>query len=587
MSGHRFSVWAPSAEGVELVLGDGRRMPMQPDGRRPPDRPGWWALRVEEVAEDSDYGFSLGGGPTRPDPRSLWQPDGPDGLSRLVEPARFQWSDERWTGAHLPAALLYELHVGTFTPEGTFDSAIPRLDHLVDLGVTAVELMPVAEFPGERGWGYDGVDLFAAHHAYGGPHGLARLVDACHARGLAVVLDVVYNHLGPAGNYLGEFGPYFTDRYATPWGQALNLDGPGSDEVRRFFIDNARSWLGQYHLDGLRLDAVHAIVDTSAGHLLEDLSVAVAGLSAHVGRRLFLIAESDLNDPRVVRPRPVGGFGIDAQWSDDFHHALHAVLTGENTGYYSDFGTMDDVATALRQAFVYDGRRSGHRGRRHGRRPEGLPGGSFLGYLQNHDQIGNRAVGERSSALMSVGRLKVAAALVLCSPFVPMLFQGEEWGASTPFQYFTAHPDPDLGRAVSEGRRSEFESFGWDPEDIPDPQDPATFERSQLDWSELGRPPHAELLDWHRQLIALRRRRPELTDGRLDQVEVRHGEAWLSLRRGEVLVAVNIGGATRTLPLDGPGPRLLLGSEEKVSLVPGGVELVPDSAAVVSFEAVS
>ena len=587
MSGHRFTVWAPEAEGVELVLGDAPRVPMEPDGLRPADRPGWWAGWVEDASEGTDYGFSLEGGPTRPDPRSLWQPVGPGGLSRLVEPARFQWSDERWTGIHLPSVVLYELHVGTFTPEGTFNSAISRLDHLVDLGVSAVELMPVAEFPGRRGWGYDGVDLFAVHHAYGGPHGLARLVDACHARGLAVVLDVVYNHLGPAGNYLGEFGPYFTDRYATPWGQALNLDGPGSDEVRRFFIDNALSWLGRYHLDGLRLDAVHAIVDTSATHLLEELSTAVAGLSAQVGRRLFLIAESDLNDPRVVRPRPVGGFGIDAQWSDDFHHALHAVLTGERTGYYSDFGTMDDLATALRRAFVYDGRHSRHRGRRHGRRPDGLPGWSFLGYLQNHDQIGNRAVGERSSALMSVGRLKVAAALVLGSPFVPMLFQGEEWGASTPFQYFTSHPDPELGRAVSEGRRSEFESFGWDPDDIPDPQDRATFERSQLDWSELSRPPHAELLEWHRRLIALRRHRPELTDGRLDHVEVRHGADWLSLRRGEVLVAVNIGSGTRTLSLDGPGPRLLLVSEEKVSLVPGGVELVPDSAAVVWFEAVS
>ncbi|HUZ43601.1 MAG TPA: malto-oligosyltrehalose trehalohydrolase [Acidimicrobiales bacterium] len=587
MNGHRFSVWAPSAQAVELVLGEGRRLPMEPDETRPPDRPGWWAVRVEGAADGTDYGFSLDGGPARPDPRSRWQPEGPEGLSRLVEPAGFEWSDQRWTGVHLPAAVLYELHVGTFTPDGTFDSAISRLDHLVDLGVTAVELMPVAEFSGERGWGYDGVDLFAVQHAYGGPHGLARLVDACHARGLAVVLDVVYNHLGPAGNYLGEFGPYFTDRYATPWGQALNLDGPGSDEVRHFFMDNALAWLGQYHFDGLRLDAVHAIVDTSATHLLEDLSAAVAGLSAQVGRQLFLIAESDLNDPRIVTSRAAGGFGMDAQWSDDFHHALHAVLTGETSGYYADFGTMQDLATALQRAFVYDGRHSHHRGRRHGRRPDGLAGWSFLGYLQNHDQIGNRAMGERSRALMSVGRLKVAAALVLCSPFVPMLFQGEEWGASTPFQYFTAHPDPELGRAVSEGRRSEFESFGWEPEDVPDPQDPATFLRSKLDWSELTRPPHAELLAWHRQLIALRRRRPELTDGRLDRVEIHHGPDWLSCRRGGVLVAMNIGDETRTLPLNGPGPRLLLGSAEKVSLGTGGVELVPDSAAVVSFEAVS
>ena len=587
MTGHRFSVWAPDAGGVEVVLGDGRRLGMQPDDQRPSEAPGWWAVEVAEATPGTDYGFSLDGGPVRPDPRSMGQPAGPDGLSRLVDTESFPWTDGAWTGAHLPAGVIYELHIGTFTPDGTFGSAVAKLDHLVDLGVTLVELMPVAEFPGPRGWGYDGVDLYAPHHHYGGPKGLVELVDACHARGLGVILDVVYNHLGPAGNHLGEFGPYFTDRYSTPWGQALNLDGPGSDEVRRFFIDNAVMWLRDYHFDGLRLDAVHAIVDTSATHLLEELSAAVTTLSAQIGRRLFLIAESDLNDPRVVTPRMAGGFGMDAQWSDDFHHALHAVMTGETSGYYSDFGTMEDLATAMRHAFVYDGRHSRHRRRRHGRRPEGLPGWSFIGYLQNHDQIGNRAVGERSSALMSPGRLKAAAAVVLCAPFVPMLFQGEEWAASTPFQYFTSHPDPDLGRAVSEGRRSEFASFGWDPSDVPGPQDAATFERSKLDWSELGAPPHDDLLRWHRDLISLRRGRPELTDGRLDSVEVEHGEDWLSLRRGDLVLVLNIGQESWTVPLAGADARLLLASEEKVTLSEEGVELPPDSVAVVAIGAIS
>ncbi|MGH9282200.1 MAG: malto-oligosyltrehalose trehalohydrolase, partial [Acidimicrobiales bacterium] len=515
---------------------------------------------VTGAGAGTDYGCSLDGGPALPDPRSAWQPAGVHGPSRVVDHGAFRWTDGGWGGVHLPSAVLYELHVGTFTPEGTFDAAAGRLDHLVDLGVDAVELLPVAQFRGTRGWGYDGVDLYAPHTAYGGPDGLKRFVDACHAKGLGVVLDVVYNHLGPDGNHLAAYGPYFTDRYATPWGQAVNLDGAGSDEVRAFFVDNALMWLRDYHVDGLRLDAVHAIVDTSATHLLEELAQAVAELAAATGRPRFLIAESDLNDPRVVRRCEVGGYGMDAQWSDDFHHALHAALTGERDGYYADFGALGQVATALRRAFVYAGDYSPARHRVHGRLDPGLPGHRFLGYAQNHDQVGNRALGERSSALMSAGRLRIAAALVLTAPFVPMLFQGEEWGATTPFQYFTDHTEPALAAAVREGRRAEFAAFGWKPDEVPDPQDEATFQRSKLDWGEARRGDHAALLDWHRRLVELRRAVPALRDGRLDRVrcQVDEDAGWLVVQRGPVTVAANVGPGP--VELDAPG-RLVLASE--------------------------
>ena len=530
-----FRVWAPNAREVDVEIAGARMEMAAVDG-------GWHEVSVEGIAPGTDYGFSLDGGPVRPDPRSPWQPYGVDGLSRTVDHDAFAWSDRRWRGLHLPGAVVYELHVGTFTPEGTFESAISRLHELVDLGVDAVELLPVAEFSGDRGWGYDGVDLYAPHHVYGGPDGLKLLVDACHARGLGVILDVVYNHLGPAGNYLAEFGPYFTDKYSTPWGGAVNLDDAGSDEVRRFFVDNALMWLRDYHFDGLRVDAVHAIVDTSATHFIEQLCDSVEALAASVGRPLFVIAESDLNDPRVLVE-----YGCDAQWSDDFHHALHASFTGERDGYYADFGSLSDVATALTQGFVYGGRYSPFRDRVHGRAlPPETPPWRLLGYLQNHDQIGNRAVGERSAALMSVERLKAGAALVLLSPFVPMLFQGEEWGASTPFLYFTDHHDPELGRAVSEGRRREFASFGWRADDVPDPQAVETFERSKLDWDEREKPPHAELLDWHRSLIALRRLMPA---GWPTAVTAFDDDGWIVVERGEWTIVVSLDGPWRDVPL--------------------------------------
>ncbi len=395
------------------------------------------------------------------------------------------------------------------------------------------------------------------------------------------MLDVVYNHLGPAGNYLARFGPYFTSKYSTPWGEAINLDGPGSTEVRRFLCDNALMWLRDYHFDGLRIDAIHAIFDSSAVHFLEQLATEVKELEAHTGRRLVLIAESDLNDPRVVTPQEAGGYGIDAQWSDDFHHALHALLTGERAGYYADFGTLADVAKALTSAFVYDGRDSAFRKRKHGRRPEGLPGWRFLGYLQTHDQVGNRARGERSGHLMSLDRLKIGAALVLCGPFIPMLFQGEEFAASTPFRYFTNHADPDLARAVSEGRRQEFAAFGWPSEDVCGPQNPETFERSKLDWSEPTREPHATLLDWYRRLIALRRTIPALSDGRLDRVEVQFDEReqWLVLRRGPVAVVSNLAKARQVVPVPFPGVLLL---SSKAGCLPDdhAFELPPDSIVI-------
>lgn len=566
-------VWAPNAKRVEAVLGEQRlKMHVQPGG--------WW--QVEIPSGEMDYAFSLDGGPPFPDPRSPWQPYGVHRPSRTIDHASFGWSDQSWRPPLLSAGVVYELHVGTFTSEGTFTAAIERLDKLVDLGVTHLSLMPVADFPGQRGWGYDGVSLFAPHQAYGGPQGLKKLVDACHARGLAVMLDVVYNHLGPDGNYLGTFGPYFSQHHSTSWGSAVNLDGPGSDEVRRFFIDNALMWLRDYHFDGLRLDAVHALIDASAVHFLEQLAGEVRLLEARLGRSLVLVAESDLNDPRLLYSPQAGGFGLDAQWSDDFHHALHAVLTGEKGGYYADFGSVQSLAKALARAYVYEGQYSSFRRRHHGRAHSGLPAWRFFGYLQNHDQVGNRAGGERSSQLLSPGLVKVGAALVLLGPFTPMLFQGEEWGASTPFQYFTDHQDPALGEAVSQGRKEEFASFGWQPALVPGPQDPQTFLRSKLDWSEREREPHSSILEWHRSLTRLRREQPDLRVGWQD-IELRYDEQarWLLVRRGRLLLAVNFSGVQVRIPLIGEQARtVLLASDAGAAASQNALHLPAESTAL-------
>ncbi|MGI8609491.1 MAG: malto-oligosyltrehalose trehalohydrolase [Candidatus Dormibacteria bacterium] len=565
-------VWAPLAGRVEVVSGARRTTMTAMPG-------GWFAAPRATAGHDGRYLLSVNGGEPMPDPRSAHQPDGVHGHSVLVDHSAFAWTDSGWRGLPLRDAVIYELHIGTFSEIGTFDAAITKLPHLVELGINAVDLMPVATFPGSRGWGYDGVDLYAPHPAYGGPEGLKRFVDACHAQGIAVVLDVVYNHLGPDGNYLGAFGPYFTNAYATPWGSAMNFDGRGSDEVRRFFVDNALTWLRDYHCDGLRLDAVHAIIDTSALHFLEQVAAEVRELGVKTGRELWLIAESDLNDPRVVSPAARGGYGFDAQWSDDFHHALHAVLTGEGGGYYADFGRLADLSTALRQAFVYDGRHSQFRERSHGRRPQEIPGWAFLGYIQDHDQVGNRAAGERISQLVSPGLARVAAALVLLSPFTPMLFAGEEWGAATPFLYFTDHQDEKLGRAVTEGRRREFAAFGWQEDSVPNPQAADTFEASRLRWDEPGTEPHMATLKWYQALLRLRSNSPALRDGRLDLVAVDHDEdaRWLVMRRGEIELYCNFSGRPIRLPASG---EVILASEEGTRLDGSGIELPPESAAV-------
>jgi maltooligosyltrehalose trehalohydrolase len=572
---HEFRVWAPRGRQVDVLLAGQRRVPMaQRDG-------GWRAASDGDAGPGSDYAFSIDQGPALPDPRSPFQPAGIHGPSRVVDHSAFAWTDGGWRGLPLAGSVLYECHIGTFSAEGTFDGAIACLDHLTALGVDAIELLPVAEFSGDRGWGYDGVDLFAPHHAYGGPDGLKRLVDAAHARGLGVVMDVVYNHLGPAGDYLPQFGPYFSGRHQTNWGPGINFDGPGSDEVRRFVIDNALMWLRDYHCDGLRLDAVHAIADDSATHILEQLAAEVAALAPHLPRTTFLIAESDLNNPVFVRGTEAGGYGLRAAWADEWHHALHATLTGDRGGYYEDFGPLPLLAKAIRQAWVYDGIYSPHRQRVHGRPPAGLDGSQFVVFTQNHDQVGNRAAGERSAALMSDGQLRVAAALLLTSPFVPLLFQGEEWGAGTPFQYFTSHADPGLGRAVSEGRRGEFAAFGWAPQDVPDPQDPATFERSRLDWAEPGKERNASLLAWYTELIALRRRVPALTDPRLARVrtECDADLGRLLIERGRVLIAANLGSDTWTYPAKGP-VCLLAASDASVGLTDAGLVLPPATVAI-------
>lgn len=567
----RFTVWAPRAQRVELVL-EGRRHAMQ----RSDD--GHHALEVD-ATPGARYGFSLDGGAPLPDPRSRAQPDGVHGLSAVVRPSS---PTGGWRGRDIGDSVIYELHVGTFTPEGTFDAAIAKLDHLVALGVDAIELMPVAEFPGDRGWGYDGVDLYAPHHAYGGPEALDRLIAACHGRGLAVLIDVVYNHMGPDGNYLERYGPYFTDRHHTPWGKAMNFDGPDSDPVRAHVLDSALMWLRDHDADGVRIDAVHAMVDLSATHVVEQLSHTVHELGRRNGRRYWVIAESDLNDPRVVRSRDQGGWGCDAQWNDDLHHALHALLTGERAGYYGDFGAIADLAMALRQAFVYDGRWSAFRRRTHGRPAGDLSGHRFVAYAQDHDQVGNRANGERLARLVGPGRLRIAAAVVLLGPYVPMLFMGEEWGATSPFLYFTDHRDGDLAHSVREGRRHELAHFGWRPEGIPDPQSPETFERSKLDWAETGRDPHRAILEWYRALIALRRELPELRDGLRDAIDVAYDEEarWLRLTRGRVTLAIALDRAAE-VPLGHSGGEVALASDPSIHCTSGTAYLTADSVAVI------
>ncbi|MBT2514353.1 malto-oligosyltrehalose trehalohydrolase [Arthrobacter sp. ISL-30] len=581
-----FDVWAPVAGSVTL-LADGQEHPMHkleggPDG--------WWTVRdtgpgKEGSGHETDYGYLVDGEGPFPDPRSLRQPRGVHELSRTFDPTEYAWTDAPWKGRELQGSVIYELHIGTFTPEGTLDAASEKLDYLVDLGVDFVELLPVNAFNGTHNWGYDGVLWFAVHEAYGGPEAYQRFVDAAHAVGLGVIQDVVYNHLGPSGNYLAKFGPYLKSGEGNTWGDSVNLDGPGSDEVRGYILDNAAMWLRDFHVDGLRLDAVHALRDERAVHILEDLAVVADKIEAVTGIPRTLIAESDLNNPRLIYPQEANGYGLEGQWSDDFHHAVHVNLTGETAGYYSDFQSLTALAKVLEHGFYHDGSYSSFRGRHHGRpiRADLAHPSALVVCSQNHDQIGNRATGDRLTETLSYGRLSLAAVLTMTSPFTPMLFMGEEFGASTPWQFFTSHPEEWLAEATAKGRLKEFERMGWDPAVVPNPQDPETFSRSKLKWEEASQGEHARLLDLYRALGALRRSTPELSAGGFQgtEVEFDDDEQWLILVRGTVRVVYNFGAEEMATNLDGD---LLLATDPKTTLDDGTLTVPAESAAVLRIQ---
>ena len=542
-----FAVWAPKPESVRLDV-DGEVYPMTRA------RDSWWRATVD-AAPDARYGYLLDDDPkVLPDPRSPRQPDGVHDRSQLWEPAPQAWTDGGWTGRSVQDAVIYELHIGTFTPAGTFDSAIEKLTYLVDLGVDFVEVMPVNAFSGTHGWGYDGVLWHAVHEPYGGPDGLVRFVDACHRRGLGVLIDAVFNHLGPSGNYLPRFGPYLSSA-SNPWGEGVNIADAESDEVRRYIIDCALRWMRDFHADGLRLDAVHALFDTTAIHILEELAAETDALAEQLGRPLSLIAESDLNDPRMITPRRDGGYGMTAQWDDDIHHAIHTAVSGERQGYYADFGSLATLAKTLRDGFFHAATYSSFRRRRHGRPLDTstIPATRLLAYTCTHDQVGNRALGDRPSQNLTYGQLAVKAALVLGSPYTAMLFMGEEFGASTPFQFFSSHPEPELARATAEGRKSEFAEHGWDADEIPDPQDPQTFQRSKLDWTEPDTGQHSQLRRIYQNLIALRRGETDLADPWLDHLMVDYDEEkrWIVMRRGRLAIACNLGAEPVAVPFTG------------------------------------
>jgi maltooligosyltrehalose trehalohydrolase len=543
-----FAVWAPLPRRVRLDV-DGALHEMT----RGDDE--WWRATVP-AAPDSRYGFALDDDPkVLPDPRSPRQPDGVHHRSQLWQPAPAAWTDSGWTGRAVAGGVLYELHIGTFTPEGRLDAAVGKLDYLVDLGVDFVQLMPVNGFNGTHGWGYDGVLWYAVHEPYGGPDALVRFVNACHARGLGVLIDAVFNHLGPSGNYLPRFGPYLSSSSSNPWGESINLSGAGSDEVRRYILDCALRWMRDFHADGLRLDAVHALVDTSAIHILEELATETDALATQLGRPVSLIAESDLNDPRLITPRDRGGYGLAAQWDDDIHHAIHSAVSGERQGYYADFGSLETLATTLTNGYFHAGTYSSFRRRRHGRPLDKstIPATRLMAYTTTHDQVGNRAIGDRPSQNLDFGQLAVKAALALGSPYTAMVFMGEEWGSSRPFQFFTSHPEPELARATAEGRRAEFAEHGWNTDEIPDPQDPQTFLRSKLDWGEVALGDHARLRRLYRDLIALRHNEPDLADPWLGHLSVDYDETrrWIAMRRGSLVIVCNLGPNDVKVPVAG------------------------------------
>ncbi|MCV7068722.1 malto-oligosyltrehalose trehalohydrolase [Mycolicibacterium farcinogenes] len=542
-----FAVWAPTPDLVRVdVDGILHEMTRSADG--------WWRAGVT-CRPDARYGFVLDDDPAvLPDPRSPRQPDGVHERSQLWQPRPDAWTDTGWTGRPVGGGVIYELHIGTFTTEGTFDAAIEKLDYLVDLGVDFVELMPVNAFSGTHGWGYDGVLWYAVHEPYGGPDGLVRLIDACHARGLGVLIDAVFNHLGPSGNYLPRFGPYLSAGQ-NPWGSSINLSDADADEVRTYIIECALRWMRDFHADGLRLDAVHALMDNTAIHLLEELAAETDALAEDLGRPLSLIAESDLNDPRLITPRDRGGYGLAAQWDDEIHHAIHTAVSGERQGYYADFGTLATLAQTLRHGYFHAGTYSSFRHRRHGRPLDTatIPATRLLAYTLTHDQVGNRAVGDRPSQRLTFGQLAVKATLALGSPYTAMLFMGEEWGSSSPFQFFSSHPEPELARATAEGRKAEFAEHGWDADEIPDPQDPATFLRSKLNWEEVSEGDHGRLHRVYRELIALRRKEPDLADPWLDHMAIDFDEEqrWIVLHRGALAIACNLAPEEVSVPVIG------------------------------------
>jgi len=580
-----FDIWAPRPEQVRLLVSSGTGEDVVEMTR---GEDGWWTPvgPVPVGAGEVDYGYLVDDGDKAlPDPRSRRQPRGVHELSRTFDASAFGWTDQHWTGRQLAGSVIYELHLGTFTPEGTLDAAITRLDHLVDLGVDLIELLPVNAFNGTHNWGYDGVLWSAVDESYGGPEAYQRFVDAAHAAGLGVIQDVVHNHLGPSGNYLPVFGPYVKTEGANTWGSLINLDGEGSTEVRRFILDSVRMWFSDFHVDGLRLDAVHALSDESDMHLLEEMGVEVAALSAHLRRPLTLIAESDLNDARMVTPREAGGLGLDAQWSDDFHHAVHVALTGETTGYYADFEPLTALAKVCERGFFHDGTFSSFRGRDHGAPVDTatMPTWRLVVANQNHDQIGNRATGDRLTEHLDEDQLVCAAMLTLAGPFTPMLFQGEEWAASTPFQFFTSHPEEELGKATAEGRIKEFAAMGWDPAVVPDPQDPETFRRSKLDWTEPESGGHARVLAAYQRLVALRRSLPALTDPSFGSVSctVDEDSRLFTLRRGDVLMVVNFADQPAEVAVDAELD-LVFRTPSRPTLADGQLKLPPHAGALLA-----
>jgi len=515
-----FTVWAPLLNNMTLkiVAPTERLIAMTRVDK------GYWLIEAEDAFPGTQYVYQLDREKERPDPASRYQPKGVHGPSQVVDHTTFPWDDQGWKGLALPDYICYELHVGTFSPEGTFDAIVPYLSYLLNLGVNIIELMPVAQFPGTRNWGYDGVFPFAVQNSYGGPEGLKRLVNAAHQNGIAVALDVVYNHLGPEGNYLWDYGHYFTDTYKTPWGDAINFDGPYSDEVRHYFIENALHWITDYHIDTLRIDAIHGIFDFSSKHFLQELGEAVHQRAEFLDRQVYVIPESDLNDVRLLNPKDLGGYEIDAQWNDDFHHALHTLLTGEQGGYYRDFGKIEHLEKAFREGFVYSGEYSTFRKRKHGSSSKVRPAHQFVVFSQNHDQVGNRVKGERLSSMVSFDQLKLAAGVVILSPYIPLLFMGEEYGETAPFQYFVSHSDEELVEAVRRGRREEFSCFGWEGE-VPDPLSETIFRNSKLTLKLHSKHEHRILFEFYRNLIRLRKEMLVLRTLSKDNLEVSHFES--------------------------------------------------------------